>query len=254
MSAEILQQLRIVMVYPAHPGNIGAAARAIKNMGISKLVLVSPNRFPSFEAYQRAASADDVLEHAVVVESLEQALQGCVYVVGTSARSRTLEWQVDAPDICAQKCLSAATEGEVAIVFGRERSGLTNKELEQCNSLVHIPTDSAYSSLNVAAAIQIMSYELRRTMLKNKLMPVEKPTPKYRDDLPASADQLDGLYRHLFTTLTELNFFGSHHPEKLMRRIKSLFNRARTTQREVAIFRGICSAVQRRKSAYKKQV
>ncbi len=252
MSDEILQQLRIVMVYPAHPGNIGAAARAVKNMGLSKLVLVSPNRFPSFEAYQRAASADDVLDRASVVETLQQALRGCIYVAGTSARSRTLDWQVNSPDVCAQKCLGATTEGEVAIVFGRERSGLTNKELEQCNSLVHIPTDTAYSSLNVAAAIQIMTYELRRTMLKNRAMPVVKSEPKYRDDLPASADQLDGLYQHLYATLTELRFFGSHHPEKLMRRIKSLFNRAATTQREVAIFRGICSAIQGRRTAAKK--
>ncbi len=249
MSDKILQRVRIVMVYTSHPGNIGAAARAMKNMGLSQLVLVAPADFPGYEACQRAAGADDILNQATVVETLEQALQGCVFVAGTSARSRTIDWSVYSPEDCAQTCLTHAADADcdVAVVFGRERSGLTNKELELCNALVHIPTSEVYSSLNVAAAVQILCYELRRTALKNVSAEPLPQGKKHSDDVLASMDALAGLYQHLFSVLEQVRFFGTHEPDIVMRRIKGLFNRAGTTQREVAIFRGICSAIQGRK-------
>ncbi len=246
-AGERLKKIRIVLVKTSHPGNIGAAARAMKTMGVSKLTLVEPNDFPSYEAYSRAAGADDILHQAVVVETLEQAISGCIWVVGTSARSRCVDWPVYQPVACVEKCLSCHSEGEVAIVFGRERSGLTNDELERCNALVHIPANADYSSLNLAAAVQILCYELRQAALKNAPVITPKRGKKHRDDVPASADQLEAMYVHLAAALESIAFFGTHEPETVMRRLKALYNRADLTQREVAIMRGICSAMQGKK-------
>ena len=252
MAESQLDRVRIVMVYTSHPGNIGAAARAMKNMGLSKLVLVSPNCFPSYDAYQRAAGADDILNEAVVVNTLDEALRGCVFVAGTSARSRSLERQLQLPRQCAEHALLASADGDVAIVFGRERNGLSNDELDRCNALVHIPTSAAYNSLNVASAVQILCYELRNVALAGANDAVIRRARKHAQDAPASQDELQGLYDHLFDTLRELQFFGRRDPVVTMRRIKALFNRAAATRREVAIFRGICSAVQGRKLGGKK--
>lgn len=243
----MLENTRIVLVNTSHPGNIGAAARAMKNMGLSRLYLVTPKQHPSYEAYSRAAGADDVLAEAVVTDTLADALKGCVWVAGTSARERMVQWSVHEPRECAGLCREHAVQGDVAVVFGRERSGLTNEELELCNGLVHIPTSPEYSSLNVAAAVQVLCYEIRLAYLSSANVAVAK-TRISREDMPATTDQVDGMYRHMQQMMQDIDFFGSSNPDVIMRRLKSLFNRTRITKREVAILRGIFSAAQGKKS------
>ena len=256
----MLENIRIVLVNTSHPGNIGAAARAMKNMGLASLYLVEPKDHPSYEAYSRAAGADDVLGNARVVSTLPEAIDGCAWVAGTSARERTIQWPVQNLRECSRQCIEEANEGEVAIVFGRERTGLTNEELERCNVLVHIQTDPDYSSLNVAAAVQVVSYELRMAMLgetgSDKIVADKIDTGSDKSkvteiDRPASADQLESMYQHFFQAMGDIGFLGSSNPEIIMRRLKGLFGRARVTQREMNILRGILSAAQGRKSARK---
>ena len=242
-----IESIRIVMVNTSHPGNIGAAARAMKNMGLKRLVLVDPKEHPSFEAYSRAAGADDVLGDAVVVPTLAQALEGCVWVAGSSARLRTVQWPVYPPRDCARIATENTVNGDVAIVFGRERTGLSNEELELCNALVHIPTDPDYSSLNVAAAVQVLCYELRLAVMAEVSQP-GTPSRKHRDDVPASSEQLQGMYEHLQQMLEDVRFIGTSNPDIIMRRLKGLFNRAQTSRHEVAILRGIFSAAQGKKT------
>ena len=243
----MLDNIRIVLVNTSHPGNIGAAARAMKNMGLSRLYLVSPKQHPTFDAYSRAAGADDVLGSAVVTDTLADALNGCVWVAGTSARERAVQWSIYGPRACADVCIEQSVQGDTAIVFGRERTGLTNEELELCNGLVHIPTNPDYSSLNVAAAVQVLCYEVRVAWL-SKAEPETGASKTAREDMPATTDQLDGMYQHMHQMMEDINFFGKTNPEVIMRRLKSLFNRAHTTKREVAILRGIFSAAQGKKS------
>ena len=251
----MLENIRIVLVNTSHPGNIGAAARAMKNMGLSSLWLVDPKDHPSYEAYSRAVGADDVLGNARVVSTLSEAINGCAWVVATSARQRTVQWPVQDSRDCAAQCFEEAMHGDVAIVFGRERSGLTNEELECCNVLVHIPTNPEYSSLNVAAAVQLISYELRMAMIGkagvDKAGADNDESGVAEIDRPASADQLESMYQHFFQVMDDIGFLGTSNPEIIMRRLKSLFNRARVTQREMNILRGILSAAQGRKSARK---
>lgn len=250
----MLDRIRIVLVNTSHPGNIGAAARAMKNMGLSQLVLVAPKEHPTFEAYSRAAGADDLLAEAKVVATLSEAVEACVYVTGTSARDRAVQWPLLQPRTCAENSIEQSLQGDVAVVFGRERTGLTNEELELCNALVNIPSNPEYSSLNVAAAVQVLCYELRLASLgpdrASTLMngEVEK---KSREDMPASADQVEDMYAHLYQTLRDIKFFGGSNPDIVMRRLKGLFNRTQITRREVNILRGIFSAAQGRKSARK---
>lgn len=251
----MLENIRIVLVNTSHPGNIGAAARAMKNMGLSKLVLVDPKDHPSFEAYSRAAGADDVLGDALVVKTLAEAVSGCTWVMGTSARERAVQWPMMEPRQCAAESMKQAEQAEVAIVFGRERTGLTNEELEQCHALVNIPTNPDYSSLNVAAAVQVLAYELRMAALTSFefTAPLEADAiaSKHLDDVAATSDQVDGMYRHLFQMLEDVNFISTSNPEIIKRRLKGLFNRTHLTRREVSILRGIYSAAQGRKSARK---
>jgi TrmH family RNA methyltransferase len=244
----MLENIRIVLVNTSHPGNIGAAARAMKNMGLMKLVLVEPKDHPSYEAYSRAAGADDILGEATVVSTLSEALKGCTWVIGTSARRRTVQWSMMDPHKCAKKSLEESTSGEVAIVFGRERTGLTNEELELCHALVCIPANPEYSSLNVAAAVQVLCYELRITSLEDV---VSQQVEKSDSDSPATVDQVEGMYRHLSQMLEDVGFFGTSNPDIIMRRLKGLFSRTHITKREVNILRGIFSASQGRKSARK---
>lgn len=245
----MLENIRIVLVNTSHPGNIGATARAMKNMGLTKLVLVDPKDHPSYEAYSRASGADDVLGDATVVSTLSEALKGCCWVMGTSARERTVEWPMMGPRECAKRSVEESGSGEVAIVFGRERSGLTNEELELCHALVCIPTNPEYSSLNVAAAVQVLCYELRVASLGERVE--QQPVEKSDSDGPATADQVEGMYNHLSQMLEDIGFFGTNNPEIVMRRLKGLFSRAHITKREVNILRGIFSASQGRKSARK---
>ena len=244
----MLDKTRIVLVNTSHPGNIGAAARAMKNMGLSRLYLVSPQQHPAEEAYSRAAGATDVLGSAIITDNLAEALQGCVWVAGTSARERTVQWPVCTPRECAVQCSNNVENGEVAIVFGRERTGLTNEELELCNALVNIPTSEDYSSLNVAAAVQVLCYELRLAYLAGEGIKAAK-SKVAKEDMPATSDQLEDMYEHLYQTMQDIKFFGGSNPDIIMRRLKGLFNRANTTKREVAILRGILSAAQGKKAA-----
>lgn len=234
--------IRIVLVNTSHPGNIGAVARAMKNMCLERLYLVEPNEFPSAEATSRASGADDILARAVVCSTLEEALAGCHFVAGTSARSRSITWPVMAPRDCAARLVEESATGDVALIFGREHSGLTNEELERCHYLVNIPSNPNYSSLNLGAAVQVLAYEL---MLAE---PVAKP-PADQDEGRelATADEMESFFQHLEQTMVELEFLDRNHPRKLMRRLRRLFNRARPDQTEVNILRGILSAAQGRK-------
>ncbi len=247
-AGEMLERIRVVLVQTSHPGNIGAAARAMKNMGLRRLTLVQPKVFPSLDAYRRSAGASDILDDCRVVATLDEAVADCVWVVGTSARHRTIDWPLYEPEACARHCLHHTAGGEVAIVFGRENSGLTNAELERCHALVHIPVNPDYASLNVAAAVQVLCYECRKQALP--MLPVATPVRgnKHRDDVPVDRRQLDAFYAHLQAALDQSGFFGSNEPDKLMRRLKALFNRASLSKREVAILHGICSILEGRKS------
>jgi len=244
----MLDNIRIVLINTHHPGNIGAAARAMKNMGLTRLYLVDPLDFPSFEASQRASSATDVLSNAVVVDTLAEALKGCSLVCGTTARLRSVKWpQVDARE-CGELVHTESEQHEVALVFGRERSGLTNDELELCQTLVNIPTAEAYSSLNLSQAVQVLSYEvlMASQQAKSKTVEVSENTEKDIKDTLATNDELEGMYDHFVDALTSLKFFGSRNPEHVMRKIRCLYGRARPTKREVQIMRGVLSYTQGR--------
>jgi len=176
--------VRIILVGTTHPGNIGAVARAMKNMGITDLVLVNPRYFPHADATARASGAEDILASAVVAESLDQALADCVYAAGASARSRSIDWPCMQPRECAERLVQESAGGNVAVVFGPEKSGLTNEDLDRCNTLLTIPTDPTFSSLNIAMAAQIMCYELH-------LVKHEMPAPQEPDVRPATHDEFE---------------------------------------------------------------
>lgn len=236
-----ISSIRIVLVNTTHPGNIGAAARAMKNMCLSEMVLVRPERFPSDEATARASGADDVLASANVVESLDQALAGCHWVVGTTARPRTIGWPTLTPRACAEELVQKTAAGPVAVVFGRERMGLTNDEVDKCQALVTIPGNPDYCSLNVASAVQILAYE---TFLASRA-PVSAQSPGVRDiDEVASSEDMERFYRHLEQVLVEIGFHDPDNPRKLMRRLRRLIGRAGPDRNELNILRGILTAVQ----------
>lgn len=237
----MLNHIRIVLVNTSHAGNIGAVARAIKNMGLCELYLVSPESFPNHQATARAAGADNILENAVVVDDLPSAITGCDLVFGTSARSRTLSWPMCNPRECAEQISSEPTR-QIAIVFGRERTGLTNEELSYCHQHVFIPTDPKFSSLNLAAAVQVIVYEVRMAVF-NK---TENKQSEKR--VLATADQMNGYYQHLEKTLTNLEFLDPKQPKMLLQRLRRLFNRAEVDDTELNILRGILSAIDRRTS------
>jgi len=235
-----LVRIRIVMIETTHPGNIGACARAMKNMGLCQLYLVKPRRFPDAEATARSSGAIDILENAVMCDSLEQALEGCGVVVGASARRRSIAWPELNPRECAELAAKHSMEADVAILFGRESSGLTNEELDRCGYLVHIPCNPDYSSLNVAAAVQVVAYELRMGFQA----PLQSLESEW-EDLPATAEELEALYQHLEQALIEIDFLDPDKPRKLMRRLRRVFNRAALEKRELNILRGILTAAQR---------
>ena len=231
-------QIRIVMVETSHPGNIGAAARAMKNMQMESLYLVNPHHFPAPEAIARSSGAEDILERAVVCHSLPEALAGCQQVYGASARARrTIPWpQLDARR-CAEQIAGEDANSTVAMVFGREHSGLSNEELEHCNTLLHIPCNPDYSSLNVAAAIQVVCYELHMARLGGvQAEPIGRETPL------ASADEMEGLFIHLEQTMLATGFLDPGNPRQLMRRLRRLFLRARLDTIEMNILRGILAS------------
>jgi len=233
--------IRIVLVDPKHPGNIGAVARAMKNMGLRELRLVRPVLFPHAEATARASGADDVLDAAQVHEDFGQAIADCGLVVGTSARQRHMPWNLVEPRECAPQIVQAANASGAAIVFGTERTGLTNVELERCNLLLTIPTDSQYSSLNLAMAVQVVAYELWLATRPGA------PEPPPREVPLASAEEVARLYVHIEQVLEEIDFRDRTGGGYLMTRIRRLFNRAQLDQNEMNILRGILTAVQSRR-------
>lgn len=233
--------IRIVLVDTQHPGNIGAAARAMKNMGLERLDLVRPKSFPDPQAVARASGADDILEAARVHERLEDAISDCGLVVATSSRQRHLPWDLVEPRASAEQIVQASMSGEVAIVFGSERFGLTNAELACCNLLVTIPTHPAYSSLNLAMAVQVIAYELWLVLRPGA------PKPPPRDVPLATAEEMARLYEHIERVLEEIDFRDRTGGGHLMARIRRLFNRAQLDQNEVNILRGILTAVQSRR-------
>lgn len=239
----MLENIRIVMVHTSHPGNIGAAARAMKNMDLNQLYLVSPEDFPSSESSLRATHAVDIVNQAVVTSTLEEAIADCGLVIGTSARDRTMNWEVESPRQMALSALSASAHSQVAIVFGRERTGLTNEELALCHKRVHIPTNPDFSSLNVAAAIQVICYELYQKAQENV---VPDSVKAEGDDRIATAAQIQTYHQHLSDVMTEVEFFGSNNPEKVLRRLQLFINRAQPTRRELNILHGILTATQRK--------
>jgi TrmH family RNA methyltransferase len=240
--------LRIVLVDPNHPGNIGATARAMKNMGLRELHLVRPKFFPNADATARASGADDILAAAVVHEDFATAIADCGLVVGTSARQRHLPWDLVEPRECAGRIASASRTGSAAIVFGSERIGLTNVELARCNLLVTIPTDTEYSSLNLAMAVQVLAYELWLVMRP------EAPPPAPLEVPLASADEMARLYEHIEQVLEEIDFRDRTGGGHLMARLRRLFNRAQLDQNEMNILRGILTAVQARRRPARKPV
>ena len=229
--------LRIVLVETSHPGNIGAAARAMKTMCLEELVLVNPGEFPHPDAAARAAGAVDLLERARVTATLDEALAGCVLVAGTSARHRGIGPPELTPRECAARLATAALQQDVALVFGRERTGLTNEELGRCHLLVSIPANPDYASLNLASAVQVLGYELM-------LARVAAPTAMEAGTPLATADEMERLYEHLEAASLETGFLDPANPKHLMRRLRRLFNRAQPDQNEINILRGLLAALQ----------
>ncbi|MGQ8365175.1 tRNA (cytosine(32)/uridine(32)-2'-O)-methyltransferase TrmJ [Glaciecola sp. 1036] len=235
----MLENIRIVLVNTSHSGNIGSAARAMKTMGLSKLVLVDPISPPDGKSSALAAGAGDVLQNAEIVSDLSQAIQGCGLVVGTSARSRTLDWPMLTARECGAKLTLESPQYPVALVFGREANGLTNEELRLCHFHVCIDANPEYSSLNLAAAVQTLCYEIRMSFLEKKAAQyAPNETPEY-----PLVEDLDRFYVHLEETLSKTGFIRENHPGIIMARLKRLFTRARPDSREINILRGMLASV-----------
>jgi len=213
-------------------------------MGLHELYLVKPKQFPRAEATARAAGADDVLANARVVKSLEGALHSCTRVLGTSARLRSLRWPIVNPREAAERVAKQTDQEKVALVFGRERSGLTNEELSLCHQLIHIPVDPDFFSLNLAAAVQVVTYELRMKLADTKV----EQAPEPGED-PAPADVMQGFFTHLEETLVEVGYLNPEDPRYLLPRLRRLFHRANPTNNEINIMRGILKSI----SFYKKR-
>jgi tRNA (cytidine32/uridine32-2'-O)-methyltransferase len=228
--------IRFVLFEPSHPGNVGAAARAIKTMGFTELVLVNPLTEVDGQARARSSGALDVLTGARIVETLAEAIRDCGYVLGASARRRRLTIPELDPRECAAEVVDGGYSKPVAIVFGTERAGLKNAELDQCNALVYIPSNPEYSSLNLAMAVQVVAYELRWAQGLDR-KPLDTGVP------PASATDMELFYEHLERVLRGSGFLNPGNPRNLMRRLRRLFNRARLDENELNIMRGILSAL-----------
>lgn len=235
----VLDAIRTVLIRPTHPGNVGGAARALKNMGLSQLYLVAPSGYPNPEATARAADAADVLGRAVVADDLDAAIGDCHFVLGTTARSRRIEWPALDPAASARRLLEEARRGPVALLFGQERSGLTNAELDRCHVLGYIPASPAYPPLNLVCAVQVLTYEIYR----NAGEPVAPPAAPLEP--PATDEEMAHFHRHLEQVLVEIGFLDPANPRLLLRRLRRLFNRAQLDRNEANILRGILTAIQR---------
>jgi tRNA (cytidine32/uridine32-2'-O)-methyltransferase len=240
----MLDQIRIILVGTTHTGNIGSVARAMKTMGLSKLYLVAPKELPDGQAYALSAGASDILANAKVFDTLQEAISDCALVVGSSARSRTLSWPMLEPRECGVKAVQEAATQPVALVFGRESSGLSNEELQLCNYHVCIPANPEYSSLNLAMAVQIVTYEVRMAWLQQaSQQPAAVPTVD--EVVYPGSEQMSNFYQHLEQTLNDTGFIIKQHPGVVMTKLKRLFTRARPEEAEYNILRGILTSVQR---------
>lgn len=232
------ENIKIVLVNTSHPGNIGSAARAMKTMGLNQLCLVSPEIYPDEKATALAAGAVDVLEKATVFSCLKEAIADCQLVVASSARDRSLPWPMLSPREMGKQIVAESAQAKVAIVFGCERSGLTNEELQQAHFHVHIPGSAEYSVLNLAAAVQVLCYEVRQAMLEG-VAPGEALEEK------ATQEALEHLYDHFETLLKEIGFIAPKQPQQSMTKLRRLFTRARPEVLEVKMLRGILSSIQK---------
>lgn len=239
-----LGRIRVVLSHTSHPGNIGAAARAMKTMGVSRLTLVNPKRFPDAEAVARAAGADDILEHAIVCSSLDDALAGTVFAVAVSARHRSLGPAPLPAREGAPEILDLARNGDVALVFGNETAGLSNDEVQRCQRTVFIPADPGYTSLNLGAAVQVLCYELRLAAFAGSPPIVTKAVAF--SSPPATNDDIERFYRHLEGVMIDTGFLDPRQPKRLMPKLRRLFGRADLERDEINILRGILDAVEKK--------
>ncbi len=237
----MLSNIRIVLINTFHPGNVGAIARAMKNMGLSNLYLVDPNDYPSDEATSRAAGAVDLLENATIVDTFEEAIGDCSLVIGTSARHRTFQLPIMNARQCGESVVQESIKHDVAIVFGREKTGLLNEEIAQCHRQVYIDANDEYPVLNISQAVQIVAYEIWMAHAQNENKTHgETELPEY----PLKND-MDLFHTHLEETLYDLNFIIKNHPGKVLDKLQRFFNRSRPEKGELGILRGILAAVQR---------
>ncbi len=237
-TSNLFPGVRVILVEASHPGNVGSAARAMKNMGLTELVLVNPYDFPSDKAIYRAASAEDVVRCARVVDTVEEAIADCQLVIGTSARNRRIPWPMLTPKECGKQVSIAASKKKlVGLMFGRESKGLKNDELQKCNYHVSIPTGEAYTSLNLAMAVQVITYEIFQARISDAVSSTNWDRPL------ASAESMEHLYRHIEATLVQVKFHDKDNPRQLMTRIKRMFSRIQPDQMEVNILRGFLTAI-----------
>ncbi len=255
----MLDSIRIVLVNTSHTGNMGSAARAMKTMGLKHLYLVDPVQQPDGKSNALAAGATDVLAQAKIVTNLQEAVADCGLVVGTSARSRTLSWPMLDSRECGAKLIEESKNFPVALVFGRESSGLTNEELQQCHFHVCIDANPEYSSLNLAAAVQTLCYEIRMHALALERAPYQELEAQQRleksieplKDYPLNRE-LENFYHHFESTFSETGFIRQKHPGVIMSKVKRMFNRARLESQELAILRGMLSSVDKAVQSKKK--
>lgn len=229
----IFNNIRVVLCQTSHPGNIGSAARAMKTMGLQHLYLVNPLHFPDPQATSLATGAADLLENATVCSSLSEALTGCAFAIGMSARKRQISHELVNVREAASRAVQVAANQPIALVFGTEMSGLSNAELDCCQLLAMIPANPEYSSLNLAAAVQVMSYEIRMAITDGKL-DVDAATTEL-----ATNEALEGFYAHLEDTLVKIGYLNPSAPKKLSERIRRIYSRAKLEKEEVNLLRGI---------------
>jgi len=254
MSKHSFNNIKVVLVHTSHPGNIGSAARAMKTMDLNNLCLVSPKSFPDKQANTMASSAEDILGNATVVDSLQDAIADCQLVIGSSARSeRSLSWSVFDSRQCGEVVaeeIAKNKKAKVALVFGRERTGLTNEELSFCHHLVHIPTNPDYSSLNVASAVQILAYECRVSVLAENVISEtetnETQAKKEQGEEIVTSKDMQGYYDHLEQLMIETEFLDPKEPRLLMSRLRRLYGRLQISRSEMNILRGILVAFSKR--------
>lgn len=232
-----LHTIRTVLIQPSHPGNIGGTARALKNMGLGRLYLVAPADYQSAEATARAADAADILARAAVCATLDEAIGDCHFVVGTTARTRRIGWPMLDPREGAVALMEQAQRGPVGVLFGQERAGLTNEELDRCHRVMYIPSSPDYPALNLVCAVQIVAYEIYRVAAESRYGAVPA-------DPPVTEAEMKYFYRHLEEVLIEIEFLDPKNPRLLRRRLHRLFNRAQPDQNEMNILRGVLKQVQ----------